>query len=216
MRLPHLPHVWQFELRIYKKDFVGVFLTDFSGTFEKIKRTRKIDLRLSVVIFQQWTSLDMLSFCFCLKSALFASLAVYAKSKLITPTHPLEIVQNTNIFSDNCSYCGVFRKKLDIYWNKFLVDLTRNTCAWHFLVCYIVDIPKFESCLVKYVNMFNMFLAEAASRRCFVKKLVLKNFVKFTGKCLHQGLFFFACNFIKKETLCFPVNFVKFLRTRFL
>ena len=60
--------------------------------------------------------------------------------------------------------------------------------------------------------------------RCFVKKGVLKNFAKFTGKHLCQSLFFNkvagnACNFIKKEDLAqvfFPVNFSKFSRTLFL
>ena len=71
----------------------------------------------------------------------------------------------------------------------------------------------------------------------FCKKGVLKNFTKFTGKHLCQSLFFNevaglrptsspercagdevgpeACNFIKKRLWhrCFPVNFVKYLRT---
>ena len=60
-----------------------------------------------------------------------------------------------------------------------------------------------------------------------MKKVVLRNFAKFTGKHLCQSLFFnkFAglrpqpCNFIKKEALAqvfFPVSFAKFLRTPFL
>ena len=52
----------------------------------------------------------------------------------------------------------------------------------------------------------------------FSKKDVLRNFTKFTGKHLYQSLY---CN--KVATLlkwrlwyrCFPVNFVKFLRTSF-
>ena len=53
----------------------------------------------------------------------------------------------------------------------------------------------------------NSFLAMKLShRRCFVKKGVLKNFAKLTGKHLCQSLFLNkvagrACNFIKKETL---------------
>ena len=51
----------------------------------------------------------------------------------------------------------------------------------------------------------------------------LRNFPKFTGKHLHQGLFLIklqaeACNFIKKRdsgTGVFPVNFAKFLRIPF-
>ena len=49
-------------------------------------------------------------------------------------------------------------------------------------------------------------------QRCSMKKDVLRNFAKFTGKHLCQSLFF------KKETLAqvFSVNFAKFLRTPFL
>ena len=54
----------------------------------------------------------------------------------------------------------------------------------------------------------------------FYNKGVLRNFIKFTGKHLCQSLILIklqaeAYNFIKKETLgnCFPVNFVKFIRT---
>ena len=48
-------------------------------------------------------------------------------------------------------------------------------------------------------------------RRCSVKKGVLKNFAKFTGKHLCQSLFF-----NKVAGLRVPVNFVKFLETPFL
>ena len=57
----------------------------------------------------------------------------------------------------------------------------------------------------------------------FYKKGVLKNFIKFTGKYLHQSLFFnkvtgLPATLLKKRLWhrCFPVNFVKILRTRFL
>ena len=60
--------------------------------------------------------------------------------------------------------------------------------------------------------------------KCSVKKRVLRNFAKFTGKNLCQSLFFnklqaSVCNFIEKRDCWhryFPVNFVKFLRTPFL
>ena len=45
----------------------------------------------------------------------------------------------------------------------------------------------------------------------FCKKGVLKNFAKFTGKHLCQSLFFNK----KLWHRCLPVNFAKFLRTRF-
>ena len=56
-----------------------------------------------------------------------------------------------------------------------------------------------------------------------LRKGVLRNFAKVTGKHMYQGLFLItlqadACNFIKEETLaqvCFPVNFAKFQKTSF-
>ena len=58
----------------------------------------------------------------------------------------------------------------------------------------------------------------------FYKKGVLRNFTKFTGKHLCQGLFFNKVTGLRSATLlkkrlwhrCFLVNFVKFLRTPFL
>ena len=57
-----------------------------------------------------------------------------------------------------------------------------------------------------------------------IKKGVLRNFAKFTGKHLCQSLFFdkvaglISATLLKKRLWhrCFPVNFVEFLRTHFL
>ena len=57
-----------------------------------------------------------------------------------------------------------------------------------------------------------------------MKKGVLKNFAKFTGKHLWQSLFYNKVAGLTPATLlkkrlwhrCFPVDFVKFLRTPFL
>ena len=57
-----------------------------------------------------------------------------------------------------------------------------------------------------------------------MQKGVLRNFTKFTGKHLYQSLFFNKVAGLRPATLlkkrrwhrCFPVNFVKFLRTPFL
>ena len=57
-----------------------------------------------------------------------------------------------------------------------------------------------------------------------MKKGVLRNFTKFTGKHLCQSLFFNKVAGLRPTTLlkkrlcyrCFPVNFAKFLRTPFL
>ena len=56
----------------------------------------------------------------------------------------------------------------------------------------------------------------------FVRKGVLRNFAKFTGKHLCQSLIFTKglrpATLLKKRLWhkCFPVNFAKFLRTPFL
>ena len=60
--------------------------------------------------------------------------------------------------------------------------------------------------------------------RCSLRKGVLRNFAKFTGKHLCQGLFFNKVAGLRSATLlkkrlwykCFPVNLAKFLRTCFL
>ena len=62
----------------------------------------------------------------------------------------------------------------------------------------------------------------SSHQRCSIKKGVLRNFAKSTGKHLCQSLFFSkvagACNFIKKGTLAqeFSSGFCKFLRTPFV
>ena len=64
----------------------------------------------------------------------------------------------------------------------------------------------------------------SSHRRCSVRKDVLRNFEKFTGKHLCQSLFFNKVVGLRPATLlkkrlwhrCFPVNFAKFLRTPFL
>ena len=55
------------------------------------------------------------------------------------------------------------------------------------------------------------------SPEVFCKKGVLRNFTKFTGKHLCQSLFFKTAALLKKGLWhrCFPLNFVKFLRTPF-
>ena len=73
--------------------------------------------------------------------------------------------------------------------------------------------------------MFKSFAIHRSSqRRCFVKKGVLRNFAKFTGKHLCQSLFFNKVAGLIPATLlekklwqrCFPGNFAKFLKTPFL
>ena len=69
-----------------------------------------------------------------------------------------------------------------------------------------------------------MPLIRSSHQRCSIKKCVLENFVKFTGKHLCQSLFFNKVACLRPATLlktrpwqsCFPVNFEEFLGTPFL
>ena len=68
------------------------------------------------------------------------------------------------------------------------------------------------------------YQSRSSHQRCSVRKSVLRNFAKFTGKYLCQSLFFNKIADLRSATLfkkrlwhrCFPVNFVKSLRTPFL
>ena len=64
----------------------------------------------------------------------------------------------------------------------------------------------------------------SSHQRYSVRKVIFRNFTKFTRKHLCQSLFFKKVVGLRPATLlkkrlshkCFPVNFVKFLRTPFL
>ena len=84
------------------------------------------------------------------------------------------------------------------------------------------------TCLGGFQKLFHVYMAllkvRSSHRRCSVKKSVLRNFVKFTGKHLCQRLFFNKAVGLRPATLlkrslwhrCFLVNFAKVLRTPFL
>ena len=69
-----------------------------------------------------------------------------------------------------------------------------------------------------------MSLVRSSHQRCSIKKCVLENFAKFTGKHLCQSLFFNKVACLRSAILlktrlwhsCFPVNFEEFLGTPFL
>ena len=74
------------------------------------------------------------------------------------------------------------------------------------------DTRKMENCKTNHI------LDRSSHRRFSVRKDVVRNFAKFTGKHLCQGLFMSGpevCNFIKKRFWyrCLSVNFAKFLGT---
>ena len=70
----------------------------------------------------------------------------------------------------------------------------------------------------------NENISRSSHQRCSIKKDVLRNFTKFTGKHLCQSLLFNKvvgprlATLLKKRLWhrCFSVKFVKFLRTPFL
>ena len=81
-----------------------------------------------------------------------------------------------------------------------------------------------NDCANKNYYVISLSQYRSSHKRCSVRTGVLRNFAKFTGKHLCQGLFFNKVARLRPTTLlkkrlvhwCFPGNFVKFLRTPFL
>ena len=65
-----------------------------------------------------------------------------------------------------------------------------------------------------HIYVFHFKHLEAVVQRCSVKKVNFRNSTKFTGKHLRDRLFFNKAAGLWYR--CFPVNYVKFLRTPFL
>ena len=78
------------------------------------------------------------------------------------------------------------------------------------------------TCMISLLHL-EMKAWRSSHQRCFLKKGVLINFAKFTGKHLCHSLFFNkvadlrSADLLKKKLWdrCFPVNFAKFIRTPF-
>ena len=102
----------------------------------------------------------------------------------------------------------------------FPLRLSQNDLLDYFIrmIYYSILLESYRSSSV-VLNQYR-----GSHRRCFMKKSVLRNFTKFTGKHLCQSLFFNKVADLRPATVfkkrlwhkCFPVNFVKFLRTPFL
>ena len=87
--------------------------------------------------------------------------------------------------------------------------------------CFRIPLTCFAFCSnpasylkMKCVSTFSVFITERRHLEVFCKKGVFRNFTKFTGKHQCQSLFFNKVAGLRPHT-CFPVNFVKFLRTSF-
>ena len=96
---------------------------------------------------------------------------------------------------------------------RLLLHCTHTTHCYLSVLLYIQHLLPHHHC----------YYSEAVVRRCSIKKGVLRNFAKFTGKHLCQSLFFNKVAGLRPASLlkkrhwhgCFPVNFAKFLRTLF-
>ena len=93
---------------------------------------------------------------------------------------------------------------------KAILKRSENICwLMHGFVCY--RFMPLDECILR-----------SSHQRCSMKKDVLRNFVKFSGKHPCQSLFFnkvaSPATLLKKRLWhsCFPVNFAEFLRTPFL
>ena len=126
---------------------------------------------------------------------------------------------------------------LKIY-SKF-IRIPMPKCDLIKLLCNFIEITPWHGCSpVKLLHILRTpFLRNTSKelllklkssfrsshQRCSVKKSVLRNFEKSTGKHLCQSLFLVklqarSATLLKKRLWhrCFPVNFAKFLRTPFL
>ena len=102
-------------------------------------------------------------------------------------------------------------------WKVWELDLSREkVCKNPNFACWFDKVIQ--------VPLYKLKKLRSNHWRCSVKKGVLKNFTKFTGKHLCQSLYFNKVACLRPATLLknrfwhrwFPVNFAKFLRTPFL
>ena len=80
--------------------------------------------------------------------------------------------------------------------------------------------PEYKSLVSKTIKFYKkiVMISRSNHQRCSIKKGVLRNFVKFSGKHLCQSLFMpQACNFIKKESLAqvFSCEFFEIFKSTF-
>ena len=103
------------------------------------------------------------------------------------------------------------------YWIVFNSGLDYSSSCIH----SVLEVMNFTnsrtwSSFDKYVHERTFSISrvrEAVAGSCSVRKGVLRNFAKFTGKHLCQSLFLNKVAGLWHR--CFPVNFAKFLRTPF-
>ena len=94
----------------------------------------------------------------------------------------------------------------------FRTPLSKNTSVWLLLCEYSWQV------ISEVGQSYQKFVWEFRSihQRCSVRKGVLRNFAKFTGKHLCQRLFPATILIKRLWNRCFTVNFANFRRTPFL
>ena len=122
--------------------------------------------------------------------------------------HTLLVFLHCWLSMSKCSLgkCIILRSKFSIFNYNIFFFWKRSSHWWH------VSVTEKMQCKV-----------QKQPPKVFYKKGVLRNFAKFTWKQLCQSFFFNKVAGLRPATLlkkrawhsCFPVNFVKFLRTRF-
>ena len=118
-------------------------------------------------------------------------------------------------------FCDVFCKQL-LFYRLRRVPSRRTIFLHEFgLKSFLFRTPNIP---VKLVLGVVITTSRSSHQRCSIRKGVLRNFAKFTGKHLCQSLFFNEVAVLRHATFlkkglwrrCFPVNFKKILRTLFL
>ena len=106
-------------------------------TRSPLARIRKIDLSLSLLISQQWTSRRTFWFCFYLKSGLFCFARLFHNLNVTYLASHIcrQFVQHGNIFSVTVI---ILEKNLIFTWLKLSHIFTRNILVLHISVFYLL------------------------------------------------------------------------------
>ena len=119
---------------------------------------------------------------------------------------------------------------LSLREKRFRIHLNPSCFLDQRAIKLIIDILQKAGTSYKAIGIFNPMDHRSSHQRCFVRKGVLRNFAKFTGRHLCQSFFlrleglFSKVAGLRPATLlkkrlwhrCFRENFAKFLRTPFL
>ena len=128
-----------------------------------------------------------------------------------------------NIFCDSAKKLTESYACLLEFANLWQLNVEESWWKSSFGYCPLVWICCDRSRNNRIIYLHERALSRSSHQRCSLKKGVLRNFAKLTGKFLCQSLFFNKVAGLRPATLlkkrlrhkCFPVNFVKFLRTPF-